>query len=124
MAEIVEAKEKKVNSGMEVSSNSKMLAAVAWLLSPLSSLVLILLDNYKQDKYVQFHAWQSLVYSVAFYVLGTVLSWTCIVPLVLFVVYVIGVVKAFQGEMWKVPMIGDWAEEQAEKASGTESSKK
>jgi len=120
MAEVVEKKTvkaapKKVEV-VEVDSNSKMIAGVAWIFAPASSLVLVLLDNYKSDKYIQFHAWQTLVYGAISLTLSSVLSFTCIVPLVFLVAWIMGVVKAFQGEMWKLPMIGDWAEEQADKA--------
>jgi uncharacterized membrane protein len=98
-------------------SNTKLIAAVAWLLSPLSSIVLIVLDNYKKDKFIQFHAWQSLAFGIVSFIANTLLAWTCIVPLAVLVVWILGVIKAFQGEMWKLPVIGDWAEQQAESAS-------
>ncbi|WKZ30584.1 MAG: hypothetical protein QY314_02295 [Candidatus Dojkabacteria bacterium] len=98
-------------------SNTKLIAAVAWLLAPISSIVLIVLDNYKKDKFIQFHAWQSLAFGIVAFIANAVLSWTCIVPLAVFVVWILGVIKAFQGEMWKLPVIGDWAEQQVESAS-------
>lgn len=96
-------------------SNSNTIALVAWVLHPLSSIVLVLIDNYKKDKFVQFHAWQSLVFGIFSLVANSLLGWTCIVPLATLVVWVLGMINAFQGKMWKLPVIGDWAEQQAEK---------
>lgn len=115
MAEVVKAEETKAKAA-NTDSNSNLMAALAWFFAPLSSLIFILVDSYKKDKYIQFHAWQSLAFGVVGFVLNTVLSWTCIVPLAYLVLWIVGLIKAFQGEMWKAPLIGDWAEQQAEKA--------
>ena len=44
-----------------------------------------------------------------------ILGWIVLLffPLVMFVVWVICIVKAFQGEMFKLPILGDFAEQQA-----------
>jgi uncharacterized membrane protein len=118
MAEVVKAVETS-KVGVNTDSNSNLMAALAWLFCPLSSLIFILIDTYKKDKYIQFHAWQSLAFGAVNFVVWTFLGWTCILPLAALVVTIIGVVKAFQGEMWKAPLIGDWAEQQANKAEGS-----
>ncbi len=114
MAEVVETKPVATESAAStVDSNAKLMAAIAWFFAPIASVVFIVLDNYKKDKYVQFHAWQSLAFGIANIVVSFVLGWTCILPLAMFVVAIVGIIKAFQGEMWKLPVIGDWAEQQA-----------
>lgn len=117
MADVVVEAQPKTTSGSAVDSNSKTIAALAWLFSPISSLILILVDSYKKDKYIQFHAWESLVFGLVAAICYTILWWTCIFPLAAFAVTIVGVVYAFQGESWKLPLIGDWAEEQANKAA-------
>lgn len=113
MAEVIEAVPVKTTE----ASNSNTMAAIAWFLSwtVIGPLVFVLIDSYKKDKYVQFHAWESLAFGVITMVANVLLSWTCIVPVALLVVWVIGIVKSYQGEMWKLPVIGDWSEQQAEK---------
>lgn len=122
MAEVVKAEETKVKAA-STDSNSNLMAALAWLFAPISSLVFILVDTYKKDKFIQFWAWQSLAYSVAFFVISMVLTTvtlglaSCLVTPVYLVLWVLGAYKAFQGEKWKLPYVGDWAEQQAEKAA-------
>lgn len=115
MAEIIKAVET-TKAGVSTDSNSNLMAALAWLFAPLSSLIFILVDTYKKDKYIQFHAWQSLAFGVINFIAWSFLVWTCIIPLATLVLTIVGVVKAFQGEMWKAPLVGDWAEQQADKA--------
>jgi len=127
MAEVVRAEETKAKT-VSSDSNSNLMAALAWLFAPISSLVFILVDTYKKDKFIQFWAWESLAYSVAFFVISMVLTTvtlglaSCLVTPVYLVLWVLGAYKAFQGEKWKLPYVGDWAEQQAEKAaSGSKS---
>lgn len=97
-------------------SNSRTMALIIWLTSStiIIPLLFILLDNYKKDKFVQFHAWESLLFSLVGGLLVGILSWTCIIPLVFFVLWIIGMVKAYQGEMWMLPIIGEFSLKQAE----------
>ncbi|PIY18117.1 hypothetical protein COZ14_01035 [Candidatus Dojkabacteria bacterium CG_4_10_14_3_um_filter_Dojkabacteria_WS6_41_9] len=120
MAEVVRAEEvKKV--AVSTDSNSNLMAALAWLFAPISSLVFILVDSYKKDKFIQFWAWESLAYSVAAFVISVVLSTvtlglaSCLIGPAFLVLWVLGAYKAYQGETWKLPYIGDWAEQQADK---------
>jgi uncharacterized membrane protein len=70
---------------------------------------------------VRFHAIQAIALAVVSMgisiVLGMIpiLGWIVLLffPLVMFVVWVICIVKAFQGEMFKLPILGDFAEQQA-----------
>ncbi len=125
MAEVVKAQET-VKAEVNTDSNSKLMAALAWLFAPVSSLVFILVDTYKKDKFIQFYAWESLAYSVASFVVSMVINTitlgfgVCITTPVMLVIWVLGAYKAFQGEKWVLPYIGEWAEQQAEKTvSGT-----
>lgn len=122
MAEVVKAEETKAKAA-STDSNSNLMAALAWLFAPISSLVFILVDTYKKDKFIQFWAWQSLAYSVAFFVISMVLTTvtlglaSCLITPVYLVLWVLGAYKAFQGEKWKLPYVSDWAEQQAEKTA-------
>lgn len=104
--------------------NSRLMAALAWFFAPVSSIVFMVLENYKKDKLVQFYAWEGLAYVVAFFVISSVLSVvtfglaTCLVAPAALVIAVMGAVKAYNGEYWKLPVIGDWSEQQAAKAGG------
>jgi len=114
------ADQKKSATGLD----PKIAAVLCWILAPLSSIIFIFIE--KDDKFVKFHAWQSLFWGiiaiVISIVLSTILSFTviliCCAPfsfLLPFIVTIVGAVKAYNGEMWKLPVIGDIAEQQANK---------
>ena len=118
------AKEKKTD-------NTNLMAAVAYLLMPISSIVIYLVE--KENKYVRFHAFQSLLLGVILFVaswligfviamialatmgLGVLLIaplmmvfWLVCLALWLFLMW-----KAYTGEKYKLPVIGDIAEKNA-----------
>jgi uncharacterized membrane protein len=91
------------------------------------AIIFLLLEPYNRSRFVRFHSWQSVFLNVAWWILWfglrilahmpflgflTVLGW----PLVImagFIVWIILVIKANQGQMFKLPVIGDLAEKQA-----------
>ena len=101
--------------------NDNILGAVAYLLGFITGIVLLLVE--KKSQFVRFHAMQSTMLFggifVANFALGfiPILGW--IVGLLLtftaFILWIVLMWKAFQGEMYKVPKIGDMAEKQLAK---------
>ncbi len=97
----------------------------------MTSIVFLVVE--KDNKMVRFHAWQSLFFSIFAFVVISVLSiigavlgfissllsalfGTLLSPvfgLVCFVLWVVCMVKAYNGEMYKLPIVGDLAEKQA-----------
>jgi len=79
----------------------------------------------KKSQFVKFHAWQSImtfaVLNVAYLiffripVIGWVIAW--IISILSFVLWIILIIQAGTGKMWKLPWVGDWAEKQASKVS-------
>jgi len=79
----------------------------------------------KKSTFVKFHAWQSImtfaVLNVAYLiffripVIGWVITW--IISILSFVLWIILIIQAGTGKMWKLPWIGNWAEKQASKVS-------
>jgi len=79
----------------------------------------------KKSTFVKFHAWQSImtfaVLNVAYLiffripVIGWVIAW--IISILSFVLWIILIIQAGTGKMWKLPLVGDWAEKQASKVS-------
>jgi len=93
--------------------------ALAYLV--IIAIVWLVLEPYNKNRFVRFHAIQAIALAVVSMgisiVLGMIpiLGWIVLMffPLVMFVVWVICFVKAFQGEMFKLPILGDFAEQQA-----------
>jgi uncharacterized membrane protein len=96
------------------------------------AVVFLVLDPYKKNRFVRFHSVQCLLLwaasglfaialklaSVVLFiipVLGPLLVYlvSTVVGLAAFVIWVVLVVKAFQGEMFKLPLLGDFAAQQA-----------
>lgn len=89
---------------------------LAYLMGFITGLIFILIE--KKNKFVRFHAMQSIVIFVGLFVLHLVLSAVPIVgtivsgliSLIAVLLWVILMVKAYQGEMFKLPVVGDFAE--------------
>lgn len=84
--------------------------ALAYVLGPITGIIFLVIEK---DPFVRFHAMQSTVVFVAFFVLQWVFGITIILfPLsallgiVSFVLWLILIYKAWQGEQWEVPVLG------------------
>lgn len=102
---------------------------LCYVLGLITGILFLVLSPYNQNKSVRFHAFQSIFFHLAFIgvwiaeaVVGMLLPWSVsfilsLLGLVLFLgclaLWVLLIVKAFQGERFKLPVIGDLAEKQA-----------
>lgn len=94
-------------------------AALAYLW--VVAIVWLVLEPYNKDRFIRFHSFQALMFGVATVVLSMVLGFIPIIgwiallflPLAVFILWVICVVKAYQNKWFKLPWIGDFAERQA-----------
>lgn len=93
-------------------------ALLCYLLGFVTGIIFLVLETKNQD--VRFHAYQSLATFLSIFVISVVagiiplVGWlvsALLTPLSL-VLWVILMVKAAQGERFKLPWVGDWAEEQ------------
>ena len=93
--------------------------ALAYLV--IVAIVWLVLEPYNKNRFVRFHSIQAIALAVVStgisIVLGMIpiLGWIVLLffPLVMFVVWIICIVKAFQHQMFKLPILGDFAEQQA-----------
>jgi len=89
---------------------------LCYLAGWITGLVFFLIE--KENRFVRFHAMQSMItfggLQVLFLVLSfvPVLGWLVIMGLwvVAFILWIVLMVKAYQGELFKLPLIGDIAE--------------
>jgi uncharacterized membrane protein len=82
---------------------------------------------YNQSRFVRFHSYQSIFFCVAVVAIKVLLSILTFVPFMIFItgplfllvslgaliLWIIVLLKANQGQMFKIPVIGDLAEKQA-----------
>ena len=101
-------------------------ALLAYVLTWVTGLVFFLIE--KENRFVRFHAMQAILLGVAFFVIGIVftflqgmlafasgtlaalfgLLWLLVI-LGFFIIWILCLVKAYQGQTFKLPVIGDMA---------------
>ena len=96
------------------------------------AIIFLVMEPYNKNRFIRFHAWQNIFLHlaavagwIALFIISAVLAFIPILghlialpPLValsigLLVVWIILLIKANQGQMYKLPVIGDLAEKQA-----------
>ncbi|MBI5465330.1 DUF4870 domain-containing protein [Candidatus Gottesmanbacteria bacterium] len=103
------------------SSNENLMGALTYLLGFITGIIFLLVE--KQSKFVRFHAMQSTILFGGLFVVNValgfipLLGWLAglLLSLLGFVLWIVLMWKAFQGEMYKVPYVGDIAEKQLAK---------
>ncbi len=118
------------------SGGSGLAPNVASLLCYICTFItgIIFLIIEKDNKDVKFHAWQAIflgVASIALQIVITILSlilgqissvlgmiiglFGWVIYLGIFVIWIMAMIKAYQGQRWLIPFIGNLAEQQANK---------
>ena len=93
------------------SNTGKLLAALGYLVG-IVALVAILIEPYKNERFVKHHAIQALAVWVGWILVSVVsvipvIGWiiSAVGWIALLVFSIMGAVKAFQSEMWEMPVI-------------------
>jgi uncharacterized membrane protein len=105
----------------EAKGNENLMAAASYLLGFITGVIFLLVE--KQSKFVRFHAMQSIVLFGGIFILNIalgfvpVLGWLVglLLSFAAFILWIVCMWKAFQGEMYKAPFVGDIAEQQLAK---------
>lgn len=91
------------------------------------AVIFLVLEPYNRNRFIRFHSFHSIFFQIAWVVLSIVLNiilhipfvgWATILvwPIIWlggFILWLVLVIKAYQGQMFKLPVIGDMAEKQA-----------
>lgn len=104
-----------MNGKSSLNMSENVAALIAYLFGWLSGLIIFLLE--KESRFVRFHALQSLIFfgamSLILGVLGRipVIGWVFAVVggIATFGYWIIGMIKAYQGELYRFPIVGDIA---------------
>ncbi|MEA1962624.1 MAG: DUF4870 domain-containing protein [Patescibacteria group bacterium] len=96
-----------INKDKDIEENKAVAAlSYVWVLC------LVPLLTKKKSKFAQFHAKQGLVLFII-EIIGTFIFWIPLIGwtlgIVLLVVAIMGVLKALNGEWWKIPYVYDWS---------------
>ncbi|MFA5334136.1 MAG: DUF4870 domain-containing protein [Candidatus Omnitrophota bacterium] len=103
-----------------VGMDANLAAALSYVFGWVSGLIFFLIE--KENKFLRFHAMQSILFAASWTVILIVLGITVvgaflipIVGLIFFVVWIVLIIKSFSGEQFKLPVIGDMAEKYSSK---------
>jgi len=91
------------------------------------AIIFLVLEPYNRNRFIRFHSFQSIFFCVAVIAISIGLSIFSFIPFIglillpvhllyglgVFAVWIILLLKANQGQMFKLPVIGDMAEKQA-----------
>ncbi len=106
--------------------NENVMGGIAYL-TFIPAIIFLLIEPHKHNKFVRFHSWQCLWLCIARLIVAIATFWIpfgmlgmgflirSAIGLVFFVAWLIAIINAFQGKMFKLPIIGDLAEQQANK---------
>jgi len=108
----------------EVSSTGldpNLAGLLCYLLGWITGVVFLIIE--KENRFVRFHAYQSLAVFGALTILSLIAGLIPVIGALIrfllapvgLILWILLMVKAYQGERYKLPVAGDWAEEQSEK---------
>jgi uncharacterized membrane protein len=104
----------KTSTGMQPN----IAALLSYVLGFITGIIFFLIE--KDNKFVRFHAMQAMITFGALFVLQIFLGFIPVIGLILLplvgiaslVLWIVLMVKAYQGEKFKLPIVGDIAEKQ------------
>ena len=91
------------------------------------AIIFLVVAPYNRNRFIRFHSFQCLFFAAALFIIHMALSFLTIVPFLAlvtlplhllvslgaFIIWIVLLLKANQGQMYKLPVIGDLAEKQA-----------
>jgi uncharacterized membrane protein len=99
-----------MGSDMEITDDDKLWAMLAYILSPLVPIIILLIEEKKDRPFIKAHNMQALVLGLVSVVIATLLGWL-VIPLCLnlgiFIYAIYLGIQAFQGKMVTIPVITD-----------------
>ena len=118
-----EDEEKKSKVDLEVQKTSsgidqKVAGLLCYLLWVVTAVIMLLIE--KENRFVRFHAMQSILISIVLFVISFTFAFIPIIGWVLglfmtpitFILWIFMMYKAYNGDWIKLPIIGDMAEKQ------------
>ena len=100
-------------------TSRNLVAALSYLLGFITGVVILFVE--KDDKFVRFHAMQSTVIFGGLFVINFAVNLlfgfasgfvSGIISVFSLIVWLVSMIKAYQGELFKWPIAGDFAEKQ------------
>jgi len=94
----------KSSTGLEENIAGLLSYVVGWV----TGLIFFLIE--KDSRFVKFHAMQSIITFMTVFILSWIPFLNIVVGILALVLWILLMIKAYQGEKFKLPVIGDLAE--------------
>jgi uncharacterized membrane protein len=106
----------KTSLGLEENVEGLLCYVLGWL----TGIIFVVLE--KENKFVRFHAFQSIAIFLILMVVGWIVGslgfifaiLRVLVGILSFILWIILMWRAYKGEIYKLPIVGDWAEKQVQ----------
>jgi uncharacterized membrane protein len=119
------------SAGAQAGGMSDNVAGLLAYVTIIPAIIFLVVAPYNKSRFVRFHSFQSIFFNIAWIVLWVALSIVGMIPVLGWatlivwpllglgglILWIILLIKANQGQMWKLPFIGDLAEKQASAAA-------
>jgi len=100
---------------------SENAAGVVAYVTIIPAIIFLVMVPYNRSSFIRFHAWQSIFFgitvAVVHFVLGVIpiLGWILLLPVgvAFLILWIFVMIKASKGERYKIPFIGNFAEQAA-----------
>lgn len=99
----------------EVTSDDKLWVLLAYVLSPIVPIIILLMEDKKNRPYIKAHNAQALVGGIIIALLSFLIGWTIFlgcIPFLLWLVMVYWGIQGYQGKYVTIPVITDWCQKQ------------
>ena len=99
----------------EVTSDDKLWVLLAYILSPIVPIILLLMEDKKNRPYIKAHNAQALIVGIIIVLLSILIGWTVVLGCVPFAVWLVMVywgIQGYQGKYVTIPVITDWCHKQ------------
>ncbi len=96
-----------------ITSDDKLWSALSYVFAPFVGIIVLLIEEKKARPFIKYHAVQSIVASIAFFILSFVLSIVTLgfgalcLPLI-WLVFLYWAYKAYQGEFVEIPWLSNF----------------
>ena len=96
----------KKSKDVEEGKTMAIISYLTWI----GLLIAFIMNNDKKNEFAKFHIRQSLLIVLAFIVVSFIPILNFVLWVVLFILWVIGLIGAINGEEKKVPLLGEYAQ--------------
>lgn len=99
----------------DITDDDRMWAMLAYLLSPIVPIIILLMDDKKDRPFIKAHNVQALIWGAVMNIIAGVLSFIlvgCVLWVAYAVITIIWAVKANKGELVEIPVITKFVKDQ------------